>query len=70
LRFQREELILAFVTNNVKSRRPPSETTPQDRLERLVQLQRQAWELLIVSPNGYQHFWQRNLRQRRIHAES
>jgi hypothetical protein len=68
LRFQREGLILAFVPINAKSSRPFSETTPQERLERLVQLQRQAWELLIASPNGYEHFWKRNLRQRRIHA--
>ena len=57
-----------FVPNNAKSGRPTTELTPQERLERFVKLQRQAWQLLTASPDGYRRFWERNLRQRQIHA--
>jgi hypothetical protein len=43
--------------------------TPRERLERFAVLQRQAMQLLAASPEGYRHFWERNLRQRSIHAE-
>ena len=40
----------------------------QERLERLVELQKRAMQLLKESPEGYRRFWERNLRQRRIHG--
>jgi hypothetical protein len=42
--------------------------TPRERLERFAALQRQAMQLLAASPEGYQRYWTRNLRQRSIHA--
>lgn len=43
--------------------------TPRERLERFAALQRRAMQLLGVSPEGYRHYWERNLRQRSIHAK-
>jgi hypothetical protein len=43
--------------------------TPRERLERFVALQRRARQLLAASPEGYRHYWERNLRQRSIHAK-
>jgi hypothetical protein len=37
-------------------------------MERFAVLQRRAMELLAASPNGYRHYWQRNLRQRCVDA--
>jgi len=54
--------------------RPPTPTlaaaglTPTQRLERFADLQRRAVRLLAASPDGYRRFWERNLRQRRIHG--
>jgi len=56
------------VPTQAKPERLTKESTPQERLERFVQLQRQAWQLLIASPEGYRRFWERNLRQRQIRA--
>ena len=44
--------------------------TPQERLERFVELQRRANQLLAMSPEGVRRFFERNLKQRRIHAAS
>ena len=44
--------------------------TPQERLERFVELQRRANQLLAMSPEGVRRFFARNLKQRRIHAAS
>ncbi|MCC6125375.1 MAG: hypothetical protein IT426_10460 [Pirellulales bacterium] len=43
--------------------------TPRERLERFVALQRRALQLLAASPEGYRRYWERNLRQRSIHAK-
>ena len=43
--------------------------TPRERLERFVALQRRAMQLLAASPEGYRHYWARNLHQRSIHAD-
>jgi hypothetical protein len=43
--------------------------TPRARLERFVELQRRAMQLLAASPEGYRRYWARNLRQRSIHAK-
>lgn len=43
--------------------------TPRERLERFAALERRAMQLLAASPEGYRHYWERNLRQRSIHAK-
>ena len=43
--------------------------TPRERLERFVALERRAMQLLAASPEGYRRYWERNLRQRSIHAK-
>jgi hypothetical protein len=43
--------------------------TPRERLERFAALQRRAMQLLAASPEGYRRYWERNLRQRSIHAK-
>ena len=53
-------------------RRPPQDTarsTPRELLERFAKLQKRAMELLAASPDGYRRYWERNLRQRSIHAK-
>ncbi|MBM3888845.1 MAG: hypothetical protein FJ388_06925 [Verrucomicrobia bacterium] len=50
---------------------PPQDAarlTPQERLEKFVRLQQRAARLLAASPDGFRRFWERNLRQRRIHG--
>jgi len=44
--------------------------TPRQRLERFVELQRRAMQLLAASPDGYRRYWERNLRQRCTDAKS
>ena len=44
-------------------------STPRERLERFAALQRRAMQLLAASPEGYRHYWERNLRRRSIHAK-
>jgi hypothetical protein len=56
----------------MENRRRSQETarlTPHERLERFAALQRRAWQLLTASPEGYRRYWERNLRQRSIHAK-
>jgi hypothetical protein len=59
--------------NSTSHRARPSENasrlTPEERLARFVELQNRAMQLLKASPEGYRQFWERNLRQRRIHAQ-
>ena len=43
--------------------------TPRERLARFVALQGRAMQMLAASPEGYRHYWERNLRQRSIHAK-
>jgi hypothetical protein len=40
--------------------------TPEQRLEKLAQLQAAAWDILRCSPDGYAHFLRRNFRARSI----
>jgi hypothetical protein len=64
--------ILIIMDFTVKDRCPSRETarlTQRERLERFVALQRRAVQLLAASPEGYRHYWERNLRQRCIHAK-
>ena len=44
--------------------------TPRQRLERFVELQRRAMQLLAASPDGYRRYWERNLHRRRTDAKS
>ena len=39
--------------------------TPRERLDRFVELQRRAMELLAASPEGYRRYWERNIRKAR-----
>ncbi len=50
------------------SRRNPASLSPAERMARFAELQRQAFTLLSISPDGYRRFLERNLRQRRIHG--
>ena len=48
-----------------ENRRRSQETarlTPRERLQRFAALQKRAWQLLAMSPDGYRHYWERNLR--------
>lgn len=52
--------------------RGPDDTarlTPRQRLQRFVELQRRAMQLLAASPDGYRRYWERNLRRRRTDAK-
>ena len=42
--------------------------TPRERMERFAELQRRAMQLLAASPDGFRHYWERNLRQRSVDA--
>ncbi len=55
-------------TENRRRSQDTARLTPRERLERFAALQRRAMQLLAASPEGYRHYWQRNLCQRSIHA--
>lgn len=64
--------MINYMDPTIKDRRPSLDTvhlTPRERLERFAVLQRRAMQLLAASPEGYRHYWERNLRQRSIHAK-
>jgi hypothetical protein len=56
-------------TENRRRSQETARLTPRERLERFAALQRRAMQLLAASPEGYRHYWERNLRQRSIHAK-
>jgi hypothetical protein len=58
-----------YTTEDRRRSQEIARLTPRERLERFVALQRRAMQLLAASPDGYRHYWERNLRQRSIHAE-
>lgn len=60
---------MALTTEDHRPWQDAARLTPRERLERFAALQRRAMQLLAVSPDGYRHYWERNLRQRSIHAE-
>jgi len=70
LRFVAERPIVSIAMR--PQQQPPARQslhlTPQERLQRFVELQRRANQLLAASPEGIRRFIERNLRQRRIHA--
>ena len=47
-------------------KRLAAQSSPAERLEQMLRLQRQAWDLLRQSPQGYAHFHRRNLKARAI----
>jgi hypothetical protein len=64
--------ILIDMDLTTEDRRPSQDTvrlTPRERLERFVALQRRAMQLLAALPDGCRRYWERNLRQRSIHAK-
>jgi hypothetical protein len=64
--------ILMNMDLTTEDRRPwqdPARLTPRERLERFAALQRRIMQLLAAPPEGYWHYWERNLRQRSIHAK-
>lgn len=58
-----------LTADNRRPSRDAARLTPRERLEHFVALQRRAMRLLAASPEGYRHYWERNLRQRSIHAK-
>jgi hypothetical protein len=65
-------IIIIIMDSTIKDHRPSLDTTrltPRERLERFIALQRRAMQLLAASPEGYRHYWERNLHQRSIHAK-
>jgi hypothetical protein len=64
--------ILIDMDHTAEDRRPSQDIarlTPRERLERFAALERRAMQLLAASPEGYRRYWERNLRQRSIHAK-
>ena len=57
------------ITEDRRRSQDTNRLTPRERLERFVALQRRAMQLLAASSEGYRHYWERNLRQRSIHAK-
>jgi hypothetical protein len=49
-------------------RRLIASLTPEQRMERMEQLQRAAFETLAQNPQAMERFWRRNLRKRAIRA--
>ena len=43
-------------------------TTPAERLARMEALQNAAWDILNTSPQAFERFWRRNLRERAARA--
>jgi hypothetical protein len=62
---EHDEISSAIETRTRFARRLHSRESPEQRLARFVQLQRQSFELLRASPDGFQHFFRRNLQSRR-----
>jgi hypothetical protein len=61
------DIQMAFETNRQRfARQLAKGETAAQRLERFVRLQRASFELLLSSPQGFQHFLRRNLRSRRV----
>jgi hypothetical protein len=64
--------ILTNMDLTAEDRRPSQDAarlTPRERLERFAALQRRAAQLLAASPEGRRKYWERNLRERSIHAK-
>lgn len=55
----------AIETRDRLLRRLRSRESPEERLARFCQLQRRMFEVLRASPEGFRHFFRRNLEDRR-----
>ena len=40
--------------------------TPEQRLQRMAELQAHAWQVLQQNPEGLARFWRRNFRRRAV----
>ena len=45
-------------------KRMAAQLTPEQRLERMAELQAHAWQVLQQNPAALERFWRRNLRER------
>jgi hypothetical protein len=45
-------------------KRLAAQMTPEQRLQRMAELQAYAWAVLQQNPEGLERFWRRNFRQR------
>lgn len=61
-----DEISLAIEARTRFARRLRSRESPEERLARFSQLQRELFDLLRASPDGFQHFFRRNLQARRV----
>ena len=60
-----DEISSAIETRIRFARRLRSRESPEERLARFSQLQRQMFDVLRASPEGFQRFFRRNLQLRR-----
>ena len=61
-----DEIRSGFEAREQFERRWREGESPEQRLERFLQLQQQAFEILAASPDGFQHFLRRNYQSRRM----
>lgn len=61
-----DDIASAIETRTRFERRLRSNESPEERLARFSRLQRQMFDLLRASPDGYRHFLRRNLQSRRV----
>jgi hypothetical protein len=61
-----DEISSAIKSRDHLARRLRSLESPEERLARFAQLQRRLFDLLRASPDGFQHFFRRNLQSRRV----
>jgi GAF domain-containing protein len=59
-----EQLTEQLAVRDRMRKRLAAQSTPAERLEQMLRLQRLAWDLLRQSPKGYAHFLRRNLKAR------
>jgi hypothetical protein len=60
-----EEIAAAIEARNRFMNRLRSAESPEERMVRFYRLQARAMEVLLSSPEGYQHFLRRNFHARR-----
>jgi hypothetical protein len=61
-----DEISSAIETRTRFARRLRSGESPEERLARFGQLQRELFAVLRASPDGFQRFFRRNLQSRRV----
>ena len=55
-----------FAIRDRLMRRETAKLTPEQRMERMEALQRQAFKLLRQNPQAWDRFWRRNLKKRAV----